>query len=101
LVTCLQAAAVSRVMAAAASSSATNDMSDILFHDNTASVADFNRVVRQVLRVMEISVPALDNAPWPKVLELAKQKGVSKREIDFLHRFWVVYNMHLRNELDG
>jgi hypothetical protein len=81
LVTCLQAEAVSRVMAVAASTADSNDMSDILFHDSTASVADFNRIIRQVLRVMEIGVPALDCAPWPKVLELAKQKGVSKEGI--------------------
>ena len=98
--TCLQAEAVSRVMAVAASTADSNDMSDILFHDCTASVADFNRIIRQVLRVMEVSVPALDCAPWPKVLELAKQKGVSKGDIEFLHRFWTVYNMYLRNELD-
>jgi hypothetical protein len=100
LVTCLQAEAVSRVMAVAASTADSNDMSDILFHDSTASVADFNRIIRQVLRVMEIGVPALDCAPWSKVLELAKQKGVPKGDIDFLHRFWTVYNMYLRNELE-
>ena len=98
--TFLQAEAVSRVMAVAASTADSNDMSDILFHDCTASVADFNRIIRQVLRVMEVSVPALDCAPWPKVLELAKQKGVSKGDIEFLHRFWAVNNMYLRNELD-
>ena len=43
---------------------------------------------------------ALYCAPWAKVLELAKQKGVSKGYIEFLHCFWVVYNMYLRNELD-
>jgi hypothetical protein len=83
LVTCLQAEAVSRVMAVAASTADSNDMSDILFHDSTASVADFNRIIRQVLRVMEVSVPALDCAPWPKVLELAKQKGVPKGILTF------------------
>jgi hypothetical protein len=100
LVIFLQAEAVSRVMAVAASTADSNDMSDILFHDSTASVADFNRIIRQVLRAMEIGVHALDCAPWPKVLELAKQKRVSKEGIDFLHRFWTVYNMYQRNELE-
>jgi hypothetical protein len=100
LVTFLQAEAVSRVMAVAASTADSNDMSDILFHDSTASVADFNRIIRHVLSVMEIGVPALDCAPWPKVLELAKQKRVSKEGIEFLRRFWTVYNMYQRNELE-